>query len=138
MFELGERIKEQRLKQKWTQDVLAQKIGTSKHVISNWERGVANPDCKQIVLLCKALSVSADFLLGITDMPDPYYKDTVSQLNLLSSLSYSFAKENSWDLLQLIDSGIALSVNNEKLSNKEKALLQEVISSIITKVREMT
>lgn len=64
LFELGERIKEQRLKQKWTQDVLAQKIGTSKHVISNWERGVANPDCKQIVLLCKALSVSADFYSG--------------------------------------------------------------------------
>lgn len=138
MSQLGERIKEQRIKQKWTQDVLAQKIGTSKHVISNWERGVANPDYKQIVLLCNTLSVSADYLLGITEFPDPYYKDPFGQLLLLPHVDYSFVKKNAWDLLKLINSGIVLSVNNEKLTSKDKLLLHEVISSIVSRLHEVT
>ncbi|MBG9736734.1 hypothetical protein ABD86_18655 [Paenibacillus alvei] len=99
---------------------------------------MANPDYKQIVLLCNALSVSADYLLGITDMPDPYYKDPFGQLYLLPHLDYSFVKESSWDLLHLIDSGIVLSVNEEELTSKDKLLLHVVISSIISKLHEVT
>lgn len=40
MSEIGERIRDLRIKLEWTQDLLAQKIGTSKYVISNWERGL--------------------------------------------------------------------------------------------------
>ncbi|MED1785733.1 helix-turn-helix transcriptional regulator [Brevibacillus fortis] len=138
MSQLGGRIKEQRIKQKWTQDVLAQKIGASKHVISNWERGVANPDYKQIVLLCNALSVSADYLLGITELPVPYYKDPFGQLFFLPHVDYSFVKERAWDLLKLIDSGIVLSVNKEELTSKDKILLHEVISSIVSRLHEVT
>ena len=134
---LGGRIKEQRIKQKWTQDALAQKIGASKHVISNWERGVANPDYKQIILLCNALSVSADFLLGMTELSVPNYKNPSGQLFSLPHVDYSFVKENAWDLLKLIDSGIVLSVNKKELTSKDKLLLHEVISSIVSRLHEV-
>ncbi|AQT84735.1 helix-turn-helix family protein [Paenibacillus larvae subsp. larvae] len=136
MSELGERIKDLRIKLEWTQDFLAQKIGTSKHVISNWERGVANPDHKQIVLLCNSLNVSADYLLGLTDIVVPYYKDSFGQLYLFPQVNYTFIKESSWDLLKLIDSGIVLTVDNEELTSKDKRLLGEIISSIFKRLQE--
>lgn len=138
MSELGERIRLQRVKHEWTQDFLAQKVGATKHVISNWERGVANPDTKQIVLLCNALNVSADYLLGITNMSDPYYKDPFGQLSLLPHVDYSFVKDNAWDLLQLVNSGITLTVENVELTSKDKLLLNGVISSIINRINEVT
>ncbi|WP_341279745.1 helix-turn-helix transcriptional regulator [Paenibacillus sp. FSL H8-0537] len=138
MSEIGERIRDLRIKLEWTQDLLAQKIGTSKYVISNWERGIANPDHKQIVLLCNSLNVSADYLLGIIDVAAPYYQDSFGQLSLFPQVDYSFVKEASWDLLKLIDSGIVLIINNKVITNQDKRLLNEIISSIFNRLQEVT
>ncbi|WP_281884166.1 helix-turn-helix domain-containing protein [Paenibacillus sp. YYML68] len=137
MSQLGEKIRTQRIKRNWTQDFLAQKVGTSKHVMSNWERGVANPDHKQIALIANAFSVSADYLIGITDIPEPYYKDPFGQSFLFPHVNYSFVQENTWDLLKLIDSGIELTVDNIILTNKDKTFLVLLISTVMSRTHEV-
>lgn len=138
MSEIGERIRDLRIKLEWTQDFLAQKIGTSKYVISNWERGIANPDYKQIVLLCNFLNVSADYLLGIIEVAAPYYQNSFGQLSLFPQVDYSFVKETSWDLLKLINSGIVLIVDDKVITSHDKRLLNEIISSIFNRLQEVT
>lgn len=64
MSTLGDRIKEAREKQGLYQAQLAELVGAkSAAVISNWEKGINKPDADKIVQLCKALHVSASYLL---------------------------------------------------------------------------
>lgn len=44
-----------------SQTEIGEKIGRSKSVISNWERGISDPTHEDIVLLCNTLEVSLDF-----------------------------------------------------------------------------
>ena len=63
----GEIIKAERLKQGLSQGELAQLVGVTQDSISLWELGKRLPDTRYIVLLCEALNISADYLLGITN-----------------------------------------------------------------------
>lgn len=82
--------------------------------------------------------MSADYLLGIIDVAAPYYQDSFGQLSLFPQVDYSFVKEASWDLLKLIDSGIVLIINNKVITNQDKRLLNEIISSIFNRLQEVT
>ena len=62
---IGERIRDSRLRSNMLQRELAAKIGVkSSGIISNWERGMNKPNAEQIVALCEALNVTASYLLG--------------------------------------------------------------------------
>ncbi|MBO4990509.1 MAG: helix-turn-helix transcriptional regulator [Clostridia bacterium] len=63
----GYRIKEARKEKGYTQQLLAQKIGYSQSVVSDWEKGISDPSAKAIVALAQALEVSADYLLGLRE-----------------------------------------------------------------------
>lgn len=58
------RIRELRTDRDWTQQDLADKIGTTKQAVSQYERGVRNPDLDTVLILCDIFNVSADYLLG--------------------------------------------------------------------------
>lgn len=61
---LGERIRAARENKDLLQADLAKKIGVkSAGVISNWEKDLSKPDANKLVRLCKALDVSASYLL---------------------------------------------------------------------------
>ena len=47
-----------------TQTELAEKLGTTQHVITNWERGLNNPPAAKIPELAKALNVTIAELYG--------------------------------------------------------------------------
>lgn len=47
-----------------TQDELAKRIGKSKNVISNWERGDNSPDLESVVKICMELDVTPNQLFG--------------------------------------------------------------------------
>lgn len=64
-----DRLKESRLKSHLTQEELAQKLNTDKVQISRWERGEALPRAETLVDLSRILSVSVDYLLGISEEP---------------------------------------------------------------------
>src|SRR5689334_2234156 len=120
MLQLGERIKTTRISKGWTQEELAKKIRTTKYVISSWERGKANPDPLQIIAMANSFEVSADYLLGLTNFPEPHFRDPFGQISIMPAIDYSFVKGTAWDLLKLINSGITLTVAGNEISSKDK------------------
>lgn len=69
-----DRLRERRLGSDLTQEQLAQKIGTDVKQISRWESGKFAPNLETLVLIARALNVSADYLLGISDDPSPHMR----------------------------------------------------------------
>lgn len=63
------RLRESRLKSHLTQEDLAERLHTDKNQISRWESGKAAPHADNLKELSRILSVSVDFLLGVSDEP---------------------------------------------------------------------
>ena len=70
----GQRIYELRKDAGETQKFLGELIGVKKGQISEIERGNATTSAERIALICEHYKVSADYLLGLTDDPEPKYK----------------------------------------------------------------
>lgn len=64
MADLKERLRELRKQSELSQQDLADKIGVSKQALSQYERGVREPDFENLLALCDVFNVSADYLLG--------------------------------------------------------------------------
>ena len=65
---IGKRIKELRTEKKLSQAALAKEIGVSQKAIDYWERGINEPKASYIVALHSFFHVSADYLLGISEL----------------------------------------------------------------------
>lgn len=70
----GQRIFEQRKKNKKTQQDLADLLGVGKSHISEIEHGHRTTSAEKIALICEYFKVSSDYLLGLTDNPKPRKK----------------------------------------------------------------
>lgn len=46
---------------------LARRVGVSRDVVRRWEKGEVNPCLGSLARLCRALEVSADWVLGLED-----------------------------------------------------------------------
>ncbi len=60
---LADKIIENRKKNGWSQEELADKLGVSRQSVSKWEGSQAVPDMKKIVLMSEIFGVSTDYLL---------------------------------------------------------------------------
>ena len=67
----GQRLKEVRKKNRETQDDLALVLDVGKSHVSEMERGNRTTTAEKIALICEHYRVSADYLLGLSDDPDP-------------------------------------------------------------------
>lgn len=65
----NKRLREARIKNHLTQEELAEKMQTNKVQISRWENGSAIPRSEALIDLSRILSVSVDYLLGLSDEP---------------------------------------------------------------------
>ena len=63
----AQRLKELRIENNISQNELAEMCNVQQSCISKWERGATLPDAEMIVVVCKALHVSADYLLGMAE-----------------------------------------------------------------------
>ena len=63
----GTRLREIRKDHGDTQESLGQKLGFSTPTVSKWEQGTSNPDFNTFKQICRMYSVSADYLLGLSD-----------------------------------------------------------------------
>jgi len=70
---IGERLKEQRIKNNMRQQDLAVAIGVQTSMISRYETDRDDPSDKIKVSIARFLEVSIDYLLGLIDEPVPYY-----------------------------------------------------------------
>lgn len=73
-FLFGQRISEQRKKHNETQTALAELLGVKNNHISGIECGKRTTSAERIALICEHYGVSADYLLGLTDDPEPKYE----------------------------------------------------------------
>ena len=60
---LADKIIENRKKNGWSQEELAEKLGVSRQSVSKWEGAQAIPDMKKIVQLAELFGVTTDYLL---------------------------------------------------------------------------
>ena len=67
-----ERLAELRTEFNMTQKDLADKIGLSRGTIGMYEIGQRDPDTDTIIKLTEIFRVSADYLMGISDIRNPY------------------------------------------------------------------
>lgn len=63
---VGQKLKEQRLKQNETQESVANKLGVSRQTISNWENGKTLPDIDSLIKLSQIYQLSIDELFDVT------------------------------------------------------------------------
>ena len=70
----GQRILQLRKQHNETQKDLAELLDVGKGHISEIERGNRTTSAERIALICRHYKVSADYLLGLTDDPEPKYK----------------------------------------------------------------
>lgn len=65
------RVRELRNARGWGQKDLAAKLQISYQAVGNYETGRREPDIKTIFAMCDLFGVTADYLLGRSDMPTP-------------------------------------------------------------------
>ena len=75
----GERVHLMRRRRKMTQKELGEAIGVSKTTIFRIESGEFSDASQQIALMARALNVSADYLLGLQDEPEPLEPEPVEK-----------------------------------------------------------
>lgn len=61
---LGERLKKERERKGWSQLFVAEKIGITNTVLSNYERDYRDPDTSTLTKLADLYDVDTDYLLG--------------------------------------------------------------------------
>ncbi|MDS3651265.1 helix-turn-helix transcriptional regulator, partial [Streptococcus pneumoniae] len=77
---IGEKIKQYRLANGWTQQELGAKIGISKNAIGNYEKGFRSPKKNTMFDLANAFNVSID------DLFPPIQKDTPPTASPIQSI----------------------------------------------------
>lgn len=67
LLEMGDRIKRARKEKHMTQEQLAETCNISVSFLGHIERGSRIPSIETLCSLCRALDVSADYLLGLAE-----------------------------------------------------------------------
>jgi len=72
---LGKRLREQRELMDLTQEEVAQGVGITAAVLSNYERGTRDPDTETLKRLADFFDTTTDYLLGRTNDPKSHKPD---------------------------------------------------------------
>ena len=95
---IGEKIIEERKREKLSQEKLAGMLEITRQTLSNWESDITSPDLKQSKKLCEIFEISMDELIG-NNVDNLLLKRTKKLENEYNSLN---------DLIKLIISIIIL------------------------------
>jgi len=68
LLSIGRKIQECRLKNGFSQEILAEKLGVSRQSVSKWELGQSLPEVDKIITMSSIFSVTTDELLAINKM----------------------------------------------------------------------
>lgn len=67
IINLSQTLKEQRTKNKMTQEFVAEALGVSRQAVSKWENGTSDPSTSNLIALAKLYKVSAAELLNASE-----------------------------------------------------------------------
>ena len=71
MISYQKRIRDLREDHDKTQQQIADYLGTSQTMYARYERGANEMPIRHVLALCRFYQVSADYLLGLSDIPAP-------------------------------------------------------------------
>ena len=74
----GDRLRASRIKMAFNQSELAARVGLRAAAISKYEKNQASPNIETLAAICRVLSVSSDWLLGIS--PETHQEDNMDSL----------------------------------------------------------
>ena len=73
------RIKDARERAGYTQTELAQLIGVAPNTFCGYENGLHDPKSKLLKLIAKECHTSIDYLLGVSENPNPYHNENAPE-----------------------------------------------------------
>lgn len=122
---LGKRLKAEREKRRWSQIFVAEKIGITNTVLSNYERDYRDPDTDTLKNLADLYETSTDYLLGLTSnkkidedgLPSLSNKDERDIAKELEKMLSDLSGEN------------ALAFDGEPMDDMTRELVKEAIES---------
>ena len=141
---LADKIIENRKKNGWSQEELADRLGVSRQSVSKWEGAQAVPDMKKIIQLSEVFGVSTDYLLR-DEIETPSEPEVAPVDNGLEETVRSVSMEEASAFLEYnekaavtISTGVMLCILSpvlmillSGLAEAEKISLNEDIASII-------
>ena len=113
---LADKIVENRKKNGWSQEELANKLGVSRQSVSKWESAQAVPDLKKILQLSELFGVSTDYLIKdeVEDLPaqepalvDNGLEETIRNVSMEEASSFLEYNENA---SRLISTGVMICI----------------------------
>lgn len=110
---IGEKIKQYRLANGWTQQELGTKIGISKNAIGNYEKGFRSPKKNTMFDLANAFNVSID------DLFPPIQKDTPPTTSPIQSIYDQLAPPRQGKVLTYAESQLKEQKNEEETKINE-------------------
>lgn len=75
---LAEKIMNERKRNGWSQEELADQLSVSRQSVSKWEGGQAIPDLTKIIKMAELFGVSTDYLLKDELEPEPVKSETIN------------------------------------------------------------
>ena len=96
---LADKIIENRKKNGWSQEELADKLGVSRQSVSKWEGAQAVPDMKKILQMSEVFGVSTDYLLK-DDIEEPHAPEETPVDNGLEETLRAVSMEEAYAFLE--------------------------------------
>jgi len=81
----GKRLKQAREKIGLTQESLAEAVNISVRNITRYENGESQPTADTLASIARALGVSVDYLVNLSDSPSPLTDLTISEKKALGA-----------------------------------------------------
>ncbi len=113
---IGRKIKLARIRSKYTQEQLAEKLSLSTRYISQLERGIAFGSATTITNLCKILNINSDFLFHDIIKKDSQSLDELVDMNFLQN----YLKLNSYNkaVINSITTGL-MKLQSDEYENEQ-------------------
>ena len=108
---IGERIKEIRKKNGYTQGTLADELQVAKGTVSAWEIGSRRPSFEMLETMCGLFNVRMDYLIAQSDDATPPQEPTEADLNSMAeeglarelvSKVQQMRKQNDYEMMDKI------------------------------------
>ena len=96
---IGERIKEIRKKNGFTQGTLAEELQVAKGTVSAWEIGSRRPSFEMLDTMCSLFHVRMDYLIAQSDDATPPQEPTEADLNSMAEAGLAMEQEQDADWL---------------------------------------
>lgn len=101
---LGQRLKQLRTRMNHTQDSLAEVIGTNARQVWRWENMESEPNNDYLIAIARALDVSTDYLLGLTD--DPTSHDEMGLSETEKNIVTAYRRGDKIEAVRAIVAGV--------------------------------